>query len=230
MERLKSWLKEHWKPVAIVAAAVVGIYLVLRNRAAGAGSAAAGGGLPQTGAAPLGNMTPFSPQESLAYRKASQLLTSQQQMSAAGLPLLNMVPGAQLTGVVKERWEQATFGGETIWEDISGQHRNAITDVQAHDPSLTRHGYGPFATGGGGTLNKVISYIKQAAALYAESQGVPISSQEAQGFANTDIGQQPAPSSGAVNGPFLPAPYANAAPYSGTATTANMQPPPPISY
>lgn len=252
MERVWAWIKEHKGPVAIAAAGVVGLYLVLRSRAAGAGGGPAGSpaSLPDTGAAALGDMTP---QESLAYQQAQQLLTSQQ--AAANLipgEAPSAIHGTQSNG---QPWSLGSLQQQLVayYERATGgQLPPSLNPAAALPPSPEQlatdyanatgqqaPGWHLYAGQGEGTAPKntlgnwwegdlAIPSPKQLIADYAASQGVPISANDP--ALSVSVPTTPAPSSGPLNGPFLPIPSANAAPYSGTATTASVKPAPPLSH
>ena len=245
MERFIAWIKAHKGPVAIGVAGVVGLYLVLRSRAGGAAGGPSASSLPDTGAAALGNQTPFSPQESVAYQRASQLLTSQQ--AAA-----NLIPGEAPSAIHGTQGNGQPWSLGALQQSLVGEYE-AATHGQL-PPSLNPAGLLPpspeqlasdyaNATGqqapgwhlypgqGEGTAPKntlgnwlagdtalpsPVAFLKGLIPGAAASAPVP--------------GDVPAPSSGPVNGPFLPIPYANAAPYSGTATTSAVKPAPPLSH
>lgn len=218
---MKEWLRKHWKVLAAVGAGAIGLYLLWqRSQSAGGGapSADAGNGLPSTGPAPVDTGAPpqyLNPGEQAAAAYASQL--AQQPAIPGENPAA--IRGVQSNG---QPWSLGTLQQELVSDyeaATGGQLPPSINTNAALPPSseqlasdyLTRTGQEPpgwhnYPGQGQGTAPKFtlgnvlagnvqIPIVSQVlGAIGGASQGVPISSSEAQAYGNADIGQVPAPS------------------------------------
>lgn len=184
-----EWLKAHWKPVAIVGAGAVGLYLLMQ-RQGGSAPADAAASLPPTGPPPQGDQTPpqyFSPAEQVAAELSQGQLMQQQLLANSAASLYGATPtgmdagGHQEysygVGAVSKAWQQVVVGGQQVWEDIY-HPGHIITEQQAQQ--LAPQDHGPYASGANAlTLanfgSRLMSNIQQGLQIYAASQGVPVS-------------------------------------------------------
>lgn len=184
-----EWIKAHWKPIAVVGAGALGLYLLMQRQGGGA-PAADNSALPATGPPPQGNQTPapqfFSPAEQVAAGLSQSELLRQQLQANASAALFGATPAGMDAGghqeysygvgQVSKAWQQVVVNGQQVWEDIY-HPGHIITEQQAQQ--LAPQDHGPYATGKnaitlGNFFSGVVSNIKQAAQIYAASQGVPV--------------------------------------------------------
>jgi len=159
--------KKKWLWVGLAAVGVVGLFL-LANRG-GAASAPDGPGLPPTGPPPMGNQTPpsfFDAGEEAAhfFSTRDRFLAQRQAQMADEIPA---------TGLIRGAWEQLASGD---WRGVKSDNRGMILG-EAEARAIADDNRGPYAHAKT-FWQKAASYIgnniKDAARLYAASQGVPL--------------------------------------------------------
>lgn len=172
-----EWLKKHWKVVAIAGVGVLGLYLLMHR---GSSTASAAAGLPETGPAQLGNMTPaqtfFAPTEQAAAQLSQSELHRQQAQARASAGLSGgqvSASGLPLTGVASKAWQQVQTAAGTAWEDIY-HPGHVISEQQAQ--MFSSQNRGPYAQGGGGFFGGLAKFITGLAPNLAASYaaGAPI--------------------------------------------------------
>lgn len=101
----------------------------------------------------------------------------------------NPLSAATPTGVIEQKWKQFILNGQTIWEDVSGEHRAPITEQLAEQVGAQAKGEGPYyhSKGGGffaplinatsnvlkGLVGGVGQAEQTAAQAYFQQQGIP---------------------------------------------------------
>lgn len=154
---VKEFFQKHWKPIAVVAAGAVGLYLLMQRSAGGAPSAAGDTSLPPTGPPPQGGQTPpqyFSPAEQVAAELSQGQLMQQQLLANSAASLYGATPAGMDAGghqeysygvgAVSKAWQQVVVGGQQVWEDIY-HPGHIITEQQAQQ--LAPQDHGPYASG-----------------------------------------------------------------------------------
>lgn len=177
-----AWLREHWKPIAVVGAGALGLYLLMQRQGGGA-PAADSSALPATGPPPQGDQTPqyFSPAEQVAAGLSQSELFRQQLQANSAAALFGGTPAGVDAGghqeynygggQISKAWQQVVVNGQQMWEDIY-HPGHIITEQQAQQ--LAPQDHGPYASGANKiTLGSVLGGIAGSLTSLAAS-GSPI--------------------------------------------------------